>query len=129
MNITKVTMDLTKEFKGGHPGFVPLAVQEMVTHANKNVEYTKGGDPLGNAKRVANILSNYPKLDIGSPTTVYLIYMMKHLDAILHMLSEGYEGSIEDIDSRLLDVGVYTKLIRLTHMEEVADVEATTTIG
>jgi hypothetical protein len=38
---------------------------------------------------------------------------MKQLDAILWMLNQGYEGEIENIDTRLTDIHIYAKIARL----------------
>ena len=42
-----------------------------------------------------------------------MVYMMKQLDAALWMMSEGYEGEVENTDTRLADVHVYAKIARL----------------
>ena len=102
----------------GHPMFKELTEEEVQLHSIKNRDYTgESGDPLGNFKRVASIFAQYPKLNLGDPTVVALVYMFKQLDAALWMLSEGYEGTTENIDTRLRDVHVYTKLARILHKE------------
>ena len=108
---------LQKEYQG-HPGFAKLTDDELALHFAKNKDYAQGGDTLGNFKRVANILGQYPGLDLSKPEVVGLVYMMKQLDAALWMLSQGYEGEIEDVDTRMRDVHVYGKLIRLLHRGE-----------
>ena len=90
-----------------------LTTEEINLYRAKNKDYTQGGDVFGNFKRVASILSLYPKLNLANPQVVAMVYLMKQLDAALWMLSEGYEGEVETIDTRLADVGVYTKLCRL----------------
>ncbi len=102
----------------GHPDFYKMTEDELQLHSDKNRDYAQGGDPLGNFKRVANIFSNYPGLDLSKPETIALVYMFKQLDAALWMLSQGYEGEVEDVDSRLRDVHVYAKIDRILHKEE-----------
>jgi hypothetical protein len=94
-----------------------LTQKEIELYKAKNKDYTKGGDPYGNFNRVASILSNYPKLDLAKPSVVCMVYLLKQLDAVLNMLSEGYEGEVETIDSRLTDIHVYAKIARLIGME------------
>uniref|UniRef100_A0A6M3JZL2 Uncharacterized protein n=1 Tax=viral metagenome TaxID=1070528 RepID=A0A6M3JZL2_9ZZZZ len=89
----------------------------MELHSEKNHDYAQGGDPLGNFKRVATILGLYPNLRLSNPEVVALVYSMKQLDATLWMLSRGYEGSVENVGTRLGDVAVYTKLARILHEE------------
>lgn len=102
----------------GHPGFVELTEDELALHSAKYKDYAHDGDPLGNFKRVANILGQYPGLDLSQPEVIGMVYMLKQLDAALWMLSQGYEGEIEDVDTRMRDVHVYGKLIRLLHKGE-----------
>ena len=90
-----------------------LTQQELDLYRVKNKDYTKGGSSFGNFERVSSILSLYPKLNLADPQVVCMVYMLKQLDSALWMLSEGYEGEVENIDTRLTDVGVYAKIARL----------------
>jgi len=90
-----------------------LTEEELKLYLQKNKDYTQGGDEFGNFKRVSCILSLYPKLSLSDPQVIAMVYLMKQLDAALWMLSEGYEGEVENIDTRLTDVHVYAKIIRL----------------
>ena len=90
-----------------------LTMEELNLYKAKNKDYTQGGDPYGNFKRVSCILSLYPKLSLSDPQVVAMVYLMKQLDAALWMMSEGYEGEVENVDTRLTDVYVYAKIIRL----------------
>jgi len=101
----------------GHPDFYKLTEEEIKLHSEKNRDYAQGGDPLGNFKRVSAIKKLYPNLEWDSPTGVALGNMLKQLDAALWMLSQGYEGEVETIDTRLTDVHVYTKLARILYKE------------
>lgn len=90
-----------------------LTQKELELYKAKNRDYTKGGRPFGNFERVAAILSQYPKLNLANPPVVAMVYLLKQLDAALWMMSEGYEGEVENIDTRLTDVHVYAKIARL----------------
>lgn len=94
-----------------------LTQQELELYRAKNNDYTQGGDTFGNFKRVSSILVLYPKLKLSNPQVVGIVYLLKQLDAALWMLSEGYQGKVENIDTRLTDVGVYAKIIRLIDKE------------
>jgi len=109
---------LKEKFKHGHPKFVDITLDELDLHSKKNKDYAKGGNPLGNFNRVANVLSNYPNLDLSQPKVVALVYTMKQLDAVLWMWSQRYEGEVEGVQDRLKDIHVYVKLIRILVEEE-----------
>jgi len=105
-----------REFKG-HPAFLRLTEEEIQFHSDKNSDYTKGGDTLGNFKRRASINSLYPGLDVSNQVVITILDAMKQLDAALWMLSQGYEGKVEDIDSRLKDAHIYLKIARILHKD------------
>jgi len=99
----------------GHPDFYKMTEQEIELHSAKNKDYAQGGDPLGNFKRVSAVLKTWG-FNIP-PELVCLIYGLKQLDAAFWMLSQGYEGEVENFDTRLTDVHVYAKLARILHKE------------
>jgi len=99
-------------FPYGHPKFIELTLKELELHSRKNHDYSLGGDPLGNFKRVASILQNYPNLKLTS-TTVTIIFLLKQLDSALWMLSQGYEGQVEGHTERWQDISVYSKIISI----------------
>lgn len=103
----------------GHAGFIPLAIAEIELHSVKNKDYARGGDPLGNFKRVADQMTG---LGVKyTPAQVAFIYMAKQYDAAGRMLFGGYEGETEGLADRLRDVAVYAKLIQLLKAEEHVD--------
>ena len=101
----------------GHPDYLTLTEEELALHSAKNKDYAHNGDPLGNFKRVANILSNYPGLDLGDPRVVAIVYGLKQWDALMWMLSQGYDGEVENIETRLQDSYIYQKIARVLHRE------------
>jgi hypothetical protein len=104
---------LREQYPFGHPDFIPMTVAEMDLHSRKNHDYAKGGTPLGNFHRRADLYKRYPGLNLGNPVVVALVDAMKQLDAALWMLCQGYEGKVEGLDARLGDVSVYCKLARI----------------
>lgn len=104
-----------EEYANCPPGFIEITMDELELCNNKNLDYTKGGDPLGNFNRVAAIFSMYPNLKPSDPVVVSLLYMFKQLDAAMWMLNQDYEGKIEGFDERLRDSHIYIKIGRLLH--------------
>jgi len=90
-----------------------LTMEELALYQSKNKDYTQGGPVYGNFERVSAIFALYPNLKLSDPRVVCLAYLMKQLDATLWMLNQGYEGEVENIDTRLQDVSVYAKICRL----------------
>ena len=90
-----------------------LTLEELNLYRAKNEDYTRGGEVYGNFNRVSKIFSLYPGLKLSDPRVVCLTYLMKQLDATLWMLNQNYEGKMENIDTRLQDVTVYSKICRL----------------
>lgn len=104
-------------FPHGHPAFIPMCIEEMELHSQKNADYARNGDPLGNFYRVSDTLRSY-SIDL-SPAQVAFVYMMKQVDAVGRMLGQEYEGEVEGTKGRLQDISVYAKLVTILRKEEV----------
>ena len=107
-----------KDFHG-HEDYLKLTEDELQLHSEKNHDYTRGGDPLGNFNRVSAIKKLYPGLDWTTPTAVAISFMLKQFDAALWQLAQHFEGNVENIDTRLRDAHIYIKIARILHGEEV----------
>ena len=103
--------------KGGHPLFYEMTEEENRLHDAKNQDYRSADDPLANFKRVANIMAQYPKMNWATPEGVTIIYSLKQMDACLSLLERGYEGGVENVDTRARDIHVYWKILRILHRE------------
>jgi len=99
----------------GHPLFYELTQEEIELHNTKNQDYRSDNDPLANFKRVANIMAQYPKMNWATPEGVTIIYALKQQDACISLLERGYQGSVENVDTRARDVHVYWKILRILH--------------
>ncbi len=100
----------------GHPDYLKLTEEELELHSRKNKDYAHNGDPLGNFKRVSGVLKVWG-FDIP-PELVALIYALKQQDAYMYMLSQGYEGEVEGIETRLQDDYIYKKIARILVREK-----------
>ena len=105
-----------REFHG-HKDYKKLTEAELQLHSEKNHDYARGGDPLGNFKRVAIIKQLYPGLDWTTPTATAIDYMLKQFDAALWQLAQHFEGKVENVDTRLQDAHIYLKIARILHKE------------
>jgi hypothetical protein len=108
---------LRELFPHGHPDYIETTIEEMQLHSDKNHDYAAGGDPLGNFKRVANILSMYPHLDMSDAAIVAMVYALKQLDAYLWLKSNGHKAKSEGTSARLRDISVYAKLVDIIDSE------------
>jgi len=100
----------------GHPRFYELTKEMEELHSAKNNDYARGGNPLGNFKRVSDTLKSYG-INL-SPAQVSFIYMMKQVDSAGRMLFMDYEGDTEGFEQRMFDVGVYSLLTIINKKEE-----------
>lgn len=99
--------ELRAAFPYGHPEFLPMLLEKMKLHSDKNHDYAKGGRPLGNFERVASLLGLYPGLRLDDPVVVMLIYALKQVDATLWGFAQGITQKVEGPIDRLGDVLVY----------------------
>ena len=79
--------------------------EEMKIMGDKGREYTvHDKDKLKNFKFIAE------RLDLP-PTTVAMVYLLKHLDSIRNYVQEGTEASDEPISGRFRDARIYLFLL------------------
>lgn len=102
---------LRNRYPHGHKKFLPITLREIELHSNKNHDYAKGGNALGNFTRVAAILALYPNLKLSDQRVVALVYALKQVDAVLWGMSAGIEHKVEGANARLQDISVYSKLV------------------
>lgn len=96
----------------GHPSFIKKVLWDISTHSGKNHDYAAGGDPLGNFRRVATLLSNYPNFPLATECGIAMVYMLKQLDAVLWNMSQGHTLKIESLEDRLRDITIYSLILR-----------------
>ncbi len=113
-NVPQPSFDtqLREQFPHGHKSFLPITIRELQLHSDKNHDYAAGGDALGNFKRVATLLGQYPALNLSDPKVVALVYALKQLDAVLWGLNSGIVHKVEGLASRLQDISVYAKIVQ-----------------
>ncbi len=103
---------LRQAYPYGHPSFVDILVEQAKLHSDKNHDYARGGDPLGNFDRVATILSLYPNFPYHTPEGVAFIYALKQVDAEAWAMCQGGENKVEGLEGRTNDQAVYANLRR-----------------
>jgi hypothetical protein len=104
------------KYNQGHPDFVPLCLEEMKLHSEKNADYARNGNPLGNFYRVSDTLKMYG-INLP-PSAVAFVYMMKQVDALGRMIGQNYDGQVEGTKGRTQDISIYSKLICILREEE-----------
>jgi len=99
---------LKRAYPHGHPEFIPILLDKMQLHSDKNHDYARGGNPLGNFERVSKILELYPNLPLNHPVVIMLVYMLKQFDSVFWGLSQRIEHKVEGFIPRLGDILVYS---------------------
>lgn len=81
-------------------------------HDQKNKNYAGGGSPLGNFKRVGNIMMNYKNIPHGDPATALIGMVIKQIDNILWAMNTGRFYTESSVDDHLKDISVYMTILR-----------------
>lgn len=115
---------LRGQFPWGHDDFIPLLVELMQLHSDKNHDYAGGGNPLGNFFREADIFALYPGLNLGDPRVVCAVNQMKQIDSTLWALCQGFDAVVEGIEPRQRDVAVYAVIMILLDRAVAASSQA-----
>jgi hypothetical protein len=118
MEENEILEAVKEKFTKGDPNFSVLCFEMMSLYNRKNADYAKVGNPHGNFNRVSALKRLWPNMDWSSPEGVCIGYAFKQLDAAMMMISNKYEGKVENVDTRLLDVVVYFQIARLLCKEK-----------
>lgn len=113
LDSVKLKHDLRTLWPHGHAGYIPAVVEQIALHSDKNHDYARGGDPLGNFARVAAILAQWwPDVFGGAngPAIVAFIYALKQVDAEAWSMKQGGECKVEGIEARLQDQAIYANI-------------------
>ena len=118
-----ITQALDRYAPHGHPDFNDIVLGIVKLHSDKNYDYARGGDPLGNFKRSADILGKYWHVFATpeGPAVLAILYAMKQIDNVLWSLSQGGENVCEGLDGKLKDIAVYA-LLTLIMVKEAQQV-------
>jgi hypothetical protein len=114
-----VRNELKKKYPHGHSRFIDLVLDEIRLHSDKNHDFAKGGNPLGNFNRVGAIFDLYPGLKPGDPVVVAISFILKQLDASLWMYSQGTKAKVEGHAERWRDIAIYAKIISILIEERI----------
>ena len=112
---------LREIYPQGHPDFIEKSLDEIKLHNDKNYDYAFNSDPLGNFKRIANMLSMYPGLNIADAAIVAMIYALKQIDAYMFLKANQHKAKCEGTAARLRDISVYAKLIEILDEEGIGN--------
>lgn len=117
----RVENTLRAAFPYGHAQFIPTMLAQVELHSNKNHDYARGGNPLGNFNRVASILALYPNFPVATPEGVAFIYALKQLDAEAWSMCQGGECKVEGLDERTTDQAIYANLRKCMRSERTPE--------
>lgn len=119
VKLTQESMEAASEEKfHGHPKFYEAALAEIKLHSNKNHDYAKGGNPLGNFQRVAHLMEIYHGINWETTYGNAIVQMLKQFDAVLWGLAHSTEMKVEGYQERFRDISIYSKLIPIMIEEE-----------
>jgi len=116
----KIVDSIRKDFPNVDQEVFNQLIDELDLYEQKNADYAKVGDKHGNFLRVSAIKRIWPNMDWSSPVGTAISYGLKQFDAAMQMISEGYEGGVENKDTRLRDWVIYLEIARsmLKHGEK-----------
>jgi len=102
---------LRELFPHGHPEFTEILTELAELHSNKNFDYARGGNPLGNFNRCAAVLETTPAKFAWS-------LVAKQIDAVNWAFLQGGDQKCESVRDKLRDIAVYSILIMIMLGEE-----------
>lgn len=105
---TTLESKLQAEFPTVPPQFIKAIARLLCLLEYKNHDYTAGGDPFGNFRRVARIMTNYDDYPYDTPEGVAMFLLLKQFDAVMWALCKDIKPKVEGIEGRTDDVANYS---------------------
>ena len=91
----------------GHPQFRKILKELESLHDSKNYQYATPKNPLSNFKSAGKMVEKLFKPGINVPLATALVYLSKQYDAVINMVGENKENTVESLEDKLRDISVY----------------------
>jgi hypothetical protein len=103
--------------RGGHPKFYELGEQENDLYSAKHYQYATDSDPMSNFRLCGNLIRKMLKPGVDPTIAAALCLMSKQVVGIYEIVGEGKTDTIESLEDKLKDVGIYSRIIRILLQE------------
>lgn len=109
-----------KKNRGGHPLFYKLIEEEASMYSRKHYQYATDADPMSNFRLCGQLIRKCIKPGVNPTIAAALTLMSKQVVGVYEIVGEGKTGTIDSLEDKLLDIAIYSRIIRILVREAEA---------
>lgn len=102
---------------GGHPMFYKLGEEDDRLYSQKHYQYATDADPMSNFRLCGDLLRKLLKPGVDPTIAAALALMSKQIVGVYEIVGEGKTNTIESLEDKLRDIGIYSRIIRILGRE------------
>lgn len=106
--------------RGGHPLFYKLIAEEAEMYSRKHYQYATDADPMSNFRLCGQLTRKCIKPGVNPTIAAALTLMSKQVVGVYEIVGEGKTGTIDSLEDKLLDIAIYSRIIRILVREAEA---------
>jgi hypothetical protein len=99
--------------RGGHPMFYELGEEENQLYSDKHYQYATDADPMSNFRLCGDLIHKLLKPGVNPTIAAALCLMSKQIVGVYEIVGEGKQNTIESLEDKLKDIGIYSRIIRI----------------
>lgn len=99
--------------RGGHPKFYELGEEENKLYSAKHYQYATDADPMSNFRLCGDLIRKMLKPGMDPTIAAALCLMSKQVVGVYEIVGEGKTGTVESLEDKLKDIGIYSRILRI----------------
>jgi len=104
--------------RGGHPMFYELGEEENELYSAKHYQYATDADPMSNFRVCGDLIRKLLKPGVNPTIAAALCLMSKQIVGVYEIVGEGKQNTLESLEDKLKDIGIYSRIIRIMVREQ-----------
>jgi hypothetical protein len=112
-NLRKHAVTNAVQPRGGHPMFYELGEEENQLYSDKHYQYATDADPMSNFRLCGDLIHKLLKPGVNPTIAAALCLMSKQIVGVYEIVGEGKQNTIESLEDKLKDIGIYSRIIRI----------------
>jgi len=98
--------------------FYELGEEENELYSAKHYQYATDADPMSNFRVCGDLIRKLLKPGVNPTIAAALCLMSKQIVGVYEIVGEGKQNTLESLEDKLKDIGIYSRIIRIMVREQ-----------
>jgi hypothetical protein len=98
---------------GGHPDFYKILDEMKSLYSAKHYQYATDKDPMINFRLCGSLANKLIKPGVNQTIAAALLLMSKQIVGVYEIVGEGKTNTIESLQDKLRDIGIYSVILQI----------------